>query len=177
MSKIKIISGKYASRLINCPKNQATHPMGNRERQALFNQLGNDFSGLNVLDAFAGTGALGIEALSRGATSVDFLEKDRKAIKTLAHSLADLQIKSARLIQKADQLTTYKLIFIDPPYHNFQLPLVKRIITHLAPSGLLIVSHPENITVDDLMEPHLELLSSRAYAAARISIFRAKSQS
>ena len=75
-SQLRIISGELGGRLIDAPNTPATHPMGDRERQAIFNQIRAEVPGAKALDAFAGSGALGIEALSLGAASVDFLENN-----------------------------------------------------------------------------------------------------
>lgn len=83
MAKLRIIAGRFGSRLINADVGRATHPMGNRVRSALFAGLlsHRSMDGAKVLDAFAGTGALGLEALSRGAGSVTFVEReDRKSV-------------------------------------------------------------------------------------------------
>ena len=76
---MRIISGKYKNRELKSPKSSATHPMSERARLSIFNMLG-DISGKTVLDLFAGTGSLGLEALSRGAASATFVEKDYKAL-------------------------------------------------------------------------------------------------
>jgi 16S rRNA (guanine(966)-N(2))-methyltransferase RsmD len=77
--KLRIISGIYGGRNITAPDTDATHPMSERVRNAMFNIISTDIKGKNVLDAFAGSGAVGIEALSRGAAHVTFIERDRKA--------------------------------------------------------------------------------------------------
>ena len=82
-NQIRIISGKLGGRLIDTPKTDKTHPMGDRERAAIFNRLRGEIAGKDVLDAFAGSGAIGLEALSLEAASVDFLENNRKAAKTI----------------------------------------------------------------------------------------------
>ena len=79
---VRIISGKYGGRIIKAPDTARTHPMGERIRNALFNSIGSEVDDAKVLDVFAGTGAVGLEALSRGARSVTFVEKDRVAQKS-----------------------------------------------------------------------------------------------
>lgn len=170
MSKIRLISGIYGSRLIDTPNNSATHPMGNRERQAIFNQISEYVSDSVVLDAFAGSGALGFEVLSRGAKHVDFLEKDVKAIKTIQQNAQALGCtEQISILRKLDPGRKYDLVFVDPPYDNPQYSLVEQITQLLKPSGILVLSHPATPPPPNF--PHLTLTSDRKYAAARIKIF------
>ena len=81
--RIRIIAGRYGGRFIQAPPGNTTHPMGERVRSAMFNSLGEIVEGARVLDAFAGSGAVGLEALSRGAASVTFVERDRVAQRVL----------------------------------------------------------------------------------------------
>ena len=100
-NQIRIISGKYGGRLIDTPKTKATHPMGERERAAIFNSIRNEIPGRRILDAFAGSGAIGIEALSLGASHVDFMEKHPKAIRTIQKNLQTLQASDLANILRA----------------------------------------------------------------------------
>lgn len=168
-NQIRIISGKYGGRLIDTPKTKATHPMGERERAAIFNSIRNEIPGRRILDAFAGSGAIGIEALSLGASHVDFMERHSKAIRAIQKNLTALQASDrAGILRTPDG--DYGIIFADPPYDNPQYDLVASLITHLVPGGLFILSHPES------PEPprfsYLELLSDKKYAAANIKIYR-----
>lgn len=168
-NQLRIISGEFGGRLIDAPKTAATHPMGDRERQAIFNQIRSEIPGSRVLDAFAGSGALGIEALSLGADTVDFLENNPEAIKTIRKNVLKLNPKQATRIIKT---TTkgYDLIFADPPYDKPQYGLVEKIAGLLEPGGILVLSHP-----DDPQPPMfraLSIVSDRKYAAANIKIYR-----
>ena len=82
-TNVKITSGLFRGRELKAPQNGITHPMGSREKLALFNSLNEKIEGKIILDVFAGTGALGLEALSRGATHVTFIEADKKAAEIL----------------------------------------------------------------------------------------------
>ena len=86
MSSIRVIAGRFGGRLLDAPKENSTRtkPMGERIRNAMFNSIGNEINGAQVLDAFAGTGAVGLEALSRGAAHVTFIERDKIAQKILS---------------------------------------------------------------------------------------------
>ena len=147
--RVRLISGSLGGRFIEAPDTSATHPMSERIRSSLFNILG-DVSGRVVLDAFAGTGAIGFEAISRGADSVTFIERDRVAQKVLLENIASLHVKNkTKLIQATvagwDETATdqkFDLIFADPPYHDTQLSTVSRLFSHLKTNGLMVLSHP-----------------------------------
>lgn len=123
--------------------------MSERIRGALFNIIG-DMTDKAVLDAFAGTGAIGLEGLSRGAASVQFIEKDRIAQKVITNNIRLLGVEDrakliatsvARWSETADS-QTFDLIFADPPYHDMQVSTVARLAKYLKPNGLMILSHP-----------------------------------
>ena len=167
--KIRIISGEFGGRLIDTPKTELTQPMGDRERMAIFNRLRSEIEGLRVLDMFAGSGALGIEALSLGAKSVDFVDKSAEAKRTIKQNLILLQAQNGRVV--SEPTGKYDLIFMDPPYDNPQYELCQRIVSEfLADSGYLVLSHPALPGPPEF--DGLELLSDRKYAAAHIKIFQ-----
>jgi 16S rRNA (guanine966-N2)-methyltransferase len=157
--KIRIIGGVWRSRLLNVLDLPGLRPSTDRVRETLFNWLGQDLTGLNCLDLFAGTGALGFEAASRHAHTVVLLEKDKKAHANLLVNLALLQSSPASgvvqimhrdslefLKQQADKSTN--LIFIDPPFQEeglFNQALVEaaRICDDRAGGGIY-VEFPEN---------------------------------
>ena len=170
MSKIRLISGIYGSRFIETPKNNQTHPMGNRERQAIFNQVAEYLKDAVVLDAFAGSGAMGFEALSRGAASVDFLENNSVAVKTIKQNAKTLDCElRTKIIRKIDEEAKYDVIFVDPPYDNPQYSLVEDIAKLLKQDGILILSHPKSPVPPDFS--NLTLMSDRHYAAACMKIY------
>ena len=168
-NQIRIISGRLGGRLIDTPKTSATHPMGDRERSAIFNRMRSDIPGSVVLDAFAGSGAIGIEALSLGAAEVDFLENNRKAADTIRANLAKLKLESqGNIIRKLR--AEYDIIFADPPYNNPQYDYIEEIIKNLKPGGYFILSHPEQPAPFDFKG--FSLISDKAYAAACIKIYQ-----
>lgn len=122
--------------------------MSERMRAALFNILG-DIDGIEVLDAFAGTGALGLEALSRGASRVVFIEKDRVAQNVIQENIEKLGLsRHSQLIRttvsawsETTEHESFDLIFADPPYHDMQLSTVSKLVMYLKPKGLMILSH------------------------------------
>lgn len=117
--------------------------MGERERLAIFNMLG-DLTDKTVLDLFAGTGALGLEALSRGAARATFVENDYKALECLKQNLKN--IDNAKILKadvhKLDISEKYDLIFIDPPYDKFPND-ISQFKKYLNDNGTLIISSPE----------------------------------
>ena len=144
---MRIISGTHRGRRIAAPKGLATRPTGDRVREAAFNLIG-PVDDARVLDLFAGSGALGLEALSRGAASVTFVESDRAACRTIADNLAKLELTGAR-VTCADAVSAvrresrqYDLILVDPPYETWselEPKLAQHLPRLLAPGGLLVV--------------------------------------
>ena len=142
--------------MIESTDNKITHPMGDRVRSALFAKIFSrkDLVGSRVLDVFAGTGAVGLEALSRGASYVEFIERDANAISVLERNVRTLgvsaDIKIAKLSTKSwlskwveSQTREFDLIIADPPYDKFRenWPEIERIFENAcAKNGLMILS-------------------------------------
>lgn len=170
-SLIKITSGELRGRSIKSPNSALTHPMGSREKLALFNMIANYLPGAKVLDCYAGSGALGIEALSRGAKEAVFIEKDAKTCKIIRENLAALDLEAKVLVMDvADYISSEKfdVILVDPPYDKFLQGEMTHLSHNLNDSGVLVLSHPGE--APDL--PDLELIKSRKYAGATISVYR-----
>lgn len=169
MNSLRITAGKYRGRKIATPGG-ATHPMGERERLALFNMIVNYVPGAKVLDAFAGSGALGIEALSRGAVEAIFIEKSAEACRVIRENLQNLDLVAEVWQGDIKNFTTenkFELILADPPYDNFKISEVTHLLQFLQGSGIFVLSHPGEA-------PELAgmtLLKSRKYAGARISVY------
>ena len=172
---VKITAGSLRGRQITTPGGK-THPMGERERLALFNMILGYIPGSSVLDAFSGSGALGIEAISRGAKRVVFVEKDPKAMATIKQNLSSLDIdtEGAELIlgdvyrvipTMKDQ---FELVLADPPYDDYD-PIAIRILAQMVTrtNGILVLSHPG--AAPEM--PGLTLQKSRTYSGATISIY------
>lgn len=167
--KLRIVSGDFGGQYIDAPKTKSTHPMGERERMAIFNRLRTEIAGRRILDAFAGSGALGLEALSLGASHVDFMENNHKATKAIQQNLAKLNCADRANILRAPD-GDYGLIFADPPYDRPQYEIVAALIRHLIPGGYFVLSHPAQPVPPDFA--YLELLSDKRYAAAHIKIYQ-----
>ena len=174
---MKITSGIYRGRELASPKNQVTHPMGSRERLALFNALQPYLKDAAVLDAYAGTGALGLEALSRGAAHATFIEKDRRALTALRQNIANFGADHniaivATPVENFTSGTKFNLIFADPPYDKINLPALARLADFLAPDGIFILSHPASVDPAQFAtDAHLRLHSTKIYAVCHITIF------
>src|SRR5204862_3993925 len=122
--RVRVVAGRFGGRRLTTPAGSATRPTSDRVREALFSVLG-DTSGLRVLDLFAGSGALGIEALSRGAASAVFVERAPPAVRTIERNLDRLRLTGARVVHGdvlrtiAQEVTAgakYDLVLVDPPY-------------------------------------------------------------
>ena len=170
-NSVKITSGIYRGRSILTP-GEGTHPMGERERLALFNMVMNKVNGGRVLDAFAGSGALGIEALSRGAASVIFVEKNPKAARIIRENLKTLGAEAEVMTMDAakyEPKESFDLILVDPPYDKFNTESLPNLANLIAKDGIFVLSHPGT-------SPEIEgliLLDSRKYAGATISLYSA----
>ena len=126
---MRIVAGEWRGRRLAAPKGDATRPTADRTRETLFNMLVSrlgSFEGLNVADLFAGSGALGLEALSRGARSAEFVERHPASLRALGANLAALGAGDAAVVHRADVLRflaglpreAFDVAFADPPYHQ-----------------------------------------------------------
>ncbi len=142
--RLRIVAGKWRSRLMPVADEPGLRPTSERIRETLFNWLTPDIHGMRCLDLFAGTGALGFEALSRGAASVIFVENAPGAAKTLRVSIGTLDAGDATVVQtealtflKSDIPQKFDLVFLDPPFAD---DLLKELCRLLAGSGCLAAS-------------------------------------
>lgn len=180
---MRIIAGKYRGLVLKGPKHKGLRPTADRVREALFNIIGARVSDADFLDLFAGTGAIGIEALSRGAKSVVFNDNNFQSIKLLQENLkivtADTQCKIMQspaelsLIRLAKDERKFDLIFLDPPFEaeNQLLPQVFTEIKEyrlLKEDGWLIVEHPRKMELD---APGYTRWLIRSYGDISLSIF------
>jgi len=147
---MRIIAGELKGREFSAPKGHKTHPMSDKARGALFNVLG-DVGGLDFLDAFAGSGALAVEAISRGAASVTAVEKDKAAYSVIEQNIKSLalrdQIKASRANVAGWSIHNmereFDVLLLDPPYDDLQTSTLQKLINrHVTPSGLAVLSWP-----------------------------------
>ena len=123
---MRVIAGSARGRPLRAPKGRTARPTSDRVREALFSSLGHEVDGAVVLDLFAGTGALGIEALSRGAASAVFVERDAGVATVLGVNLASTGVEEDSRVVRADAATfaarptggPFTLVFCDPPYEQ-----------------------------------------------------------
>ena len=166
---VRVCSGIYRGRELLVPAS-GTHPMGAREKIALFNMV--DVAGATVLDAFAGSGALGIEALSLGARQATFVEKNPAAAKIIRENLKNLNVQNGEVITgdvaKISVGERFDVVIADPPYDNFDINTISCLTKLLKDGGILVLSHPN----DAPNIAGLSLIKTRKYAAAHISIYR-----
>jgi len=174
---MRIIAGSRKGHTIHAPRGQDTRPTSDRVRENVFNLVG-PVEGADVLDLFAGSGAMGLEALSRGAARVVFVERDPDAVRAIERNLDRLRLAGA--VVRRDAVTAlaaeaaagrkYDLVLVDPPYDMYptlQTRLARYLPAVLAGDGLLVVETGAR-TEPDLP---LELRTSRRYGQARVSLF------
>lgn len=175
---IRVVAGSLGGRTLDAPDGTRTHPMGERIRNALFNKIAAELDGAEVLDAFAGSGALGIEALSRGAHIATFIERDRAAQKVIAKNIATLNLGDKAMLVKAtvgswldaNDDKKYDIIFVDPPYHDPQLSTVLKLMGLLKPGALMVLSlagRSESPT-----RPGVVVVDNRSYGNATLTFYR-----
>ena len=175
---MRIIAGSRKGHRIHAPKGLDTRPTGDRVREAAFNLIG-PVGDATVLDLFAGSGAMGLEALSRGASRAVFVESDREACRTIDRNLEKLRLTGATVVcrdalqalaAEAQAGRRYHLVLVDPPYRMFsslQSSLIAYLPAVVADDGLLVVE------TDAKEEPDLPLhkRTSRRYGSARLTVF------
>jgi 16S rRNA (guanine966-N2)-methyltransferase len=171
---VRIVAGEHRGARIFAPKGTDTRPTSDRVREAAFNLIGS-VDDASVLDLFAGSGAMGLEALSRGAASGVFVESDREACRAIERNLEKLRITSARIVQRdvlralATERRTYDLVLCDPPYGYADRDRLGRYLARaLAPDGLLVY---ETGARDEPTVEGLGTRTSRTYGSARLTLF------
>ncbi|MEW5965645.1 MAG: 16S rRNA (guanine(966)-N(2))-methyltransferase RsmD [Pseudomonadota bacterium] len=145
-NRVRIIGGQYRRRLLGFPDGAGLRPTPDRVRETLFNWLGQDLPDWRCLDLFAGSGALGFEAASRGAGRVVMIERDRAALTALAKNRTELGANAVEIVH-ADALAwlghnreVFDLAFVDPPFDSgLAAPVLAAIGAHLAPGGQVYV--------------------------------------
>jgi 16S rRNA (guanine966-N2)-methyltransferase len=175
---IRLISGELGGRKIEAPDTGKTHPMSERIRNALFNSITHEIAGSKVLDAFAGTGAVGLEALSRGAHDVTFIERDRTAQQILAKNITTLKVEDRVAIfrmsvdawLKSEAEGLFDLIFVDPPYDDTQFSTVEKLFGLLKPNGLMVLSHPGRGEIPT--KTGVVVVDNRSYGNAYLTFYR-----
>lgn len=156
---MRIIAGKFHGHQIETPRGHKTHPMSEKMRGAIFNMLG-DIEGLNVLDAYAGSGSLGLEAVSRGASQVQSIESDRQAVEVIKRNIAQLSASNMKATKanlsswlKNNRDRSFDVMLADPPYDKLNVTTLQDMARSLTMNGIFVLSWP-----GQLEAPEFELL-------------------
>lgn len=181
---MRIIGGEYRSRLIAMPKGTDIRPTQDRVREAIFNILG-DISGKSVLDLFAGSGAFGLEALSRGAAHATFVENNSRCLMTIEENIESLNIPDSRYAVLRGSVfavmprlekdgNRYDIIFLDPPYHK---DMAKNCLINinyydiLSELGLVVAEHFKREPLETGYDT-MEMVTERNYGDTLVTIYR-----
>ena len=170
---MRIIAGTHRGHRIAAPKGRDTRPTSDRVRENAFNLIG-PVDDADVLDLFAGSGAMGLEALSRGAASATFVESDRDACRVINANLDKLKLNATVLCQDAlralaGERRTYDLVLCDPPYDYDHARLARHLKRLLTEDGVLVYESAGREAPPEL--PGLEVRTSRRYGSARLTLF------
>lgn len=171
---MRIIAGSRKGHTIHAPAGLDTRPTSDRVRENVFNILG-PVDGASVLDLYAGSGAMGLEALSRGAAQAVFVDDDRDAVRAIERNLDKLRLRGTVLCRDAiavlaTEKRKYDLVLVDPPYDMFsdlQPQLARYLPTVLGDDGVVVLE------TDARVEPDLplELRTSRKYGQTRVTVY------
>ena len=170
---MRIIAGSHRGRRIVAPKGRATRPTSDRVRENAFNLIG-PVDDADAIDLFAGSGALGLEALSRGAARVTFVESDREACRVINANLDSLELRGTVLCQDvpralAQERGDYDLVLCDPPYDYDLGRIAPSLAALVRPDGVLVLESSSRLDPPAL--PGLEIRTSRRYGSARLTLY------
>ena len=174
---MRIVGGKYRRRLLEYPPETITRPTMDKVREALMSAIGEEIRNRNVLDLFAGSGALGIESLSRGAARCVFVDSNYLATETIARNIRALGVEEETRIEKKDavrfleeQREPFSLVFLDPPYRNKEIyPKCIGLLKErnlLSEEAILVVESEEEREED----PYFSRVRTYKYGRIHISI-------
>ncbi len=187
---MRIIGGEFRGFRLEAPRGLEVRPTSDRVRESIFNMLGGSARGARVLDLFAGTGALGLEALSRSASSCCFVDSSPAACSAIRHNIEKLGVQCrSRVLRRdvnqllresgRDGLDSRSLVFLDPPYDlGFPHETVRLLVTGsgLAPGALLVVESDARGAPDldegDWLRPEVRVLRARRYGDTAVTIMR-----
>lgn len=175
---LRVVAGDYRGRRLRVPEGCDVRPTADRVREALFSSLGARIPGASVVDVFAGTGALGLEALSRGADQVAFIDNGRRAVQAIRDNLESLG--AAGHVVQADALNPavwsrlalpVDVVLADPPYGRGLAPRLLQVLADveaLAPGGVVVVEHEAGMALD---HPAWSPQDRRRYGDTEVSVF------
>lgn len=174
---MRIIAGDLGGRNFDSPNTHRTHPMGDKIRGALFNALG-DIGGLTVLDAFAGSGALSFEAVSRGAASAVAIEIDKEAYLTVLKNTELLNLRDKIMVlrknvsgwSRNNQHKLFDIVLADPPYNDIRPDLLQKLAQQVKPDGVFVLSWPGSEPVREF--DGLQQVSAKKYGDAQLVFYK-----
>ncbi len=189
---MRVIAGKFRGRPLEAPAGTTTRPMMDRVKESLFDALGSRFGtpgtlpAIDVLDLFSGSGALGIECMSRGARSCLFVERDRRSLRVLRANLQSLGLDESCRVSNENGWTMrvpklgadgLGLVFVDPPYRDVEKPtrardLLERLAPRLAQNGWLVFRCSSTAAFPADTVRGLECADLRAFGRMRVLLFR-----
>ena len=184
---MRVISGKLRGKKLICPKDNRIRPTSDKVKGAIFNILQAQINGTKCLDLFAGTGNLGIEAISRGANHCTFIENNAESLKILSKNIQLCGILSCSRTIKQDVLNglqklhtennSYDIIFADPPYDYQETQiLVAKIIGAqlLKPEGIIIIEHDKRVSLDNSQTLSIYIRDHRFFGKTAITMLAYK---
>ena len=194
---MRITGGEFGGRILKVPKSDAIRPTQDRVREALFNIIQFEVPGADFLDLFAGSGAVGIEALSRGAAYADFYEKDRATARTIEANLKACGVSADRArVRNADVLTAfsgeaaglsgrqpYGLVFLDPPYAfgaETVVPFIQRLHASgaLAPDAVIAYEYAQkDAAALERMADGIDIIGMRKYGKTGVALLGVQERS
>ncbi len=175
---MRIIAGLLKGRTFDSPAGHRTHPMSEKARGAIFNVLG-DIEGLTFWDVFAGSGAIGFEAVSRGASSALLTDVSKDAKKTMLGNVSNLGLAGQVKVVGANASgwsdnnpeAKFDILIADPPYGDLQLTLIQKLVRHLKTGGIFVLSVPPNTEVN---LPGLDEVLTKDYGDIILRFFKLK---
>ena len=186
---MRIITGSAKGTKLKAPRGLDTRPTTDRVKESIFNILGNAVDGASVLDLFAGTGGLGLEALSRGATHAVFVDQSLASIAVIKENIACTKMAEKAEIVKNDVIKTleklsdkayfFDIVFCDPPYNKgYVTKVLQKLDTGsiLNPQSILIIEHSRHEVLDDVKWNNLILKRNERYGETLVSFFIYNSQ-
>lgn len=182
MGTLRIVAGSLKGRRLKVPPGSRVRPTADRVREALFSILGGNLSGCEVLDAYAGSGAIGFEALSRGARRATFLEADRRAARTLRENARALGVtdravvlvgEALRLVREAELGGPFDVVFSDPPYASGRREAFLQALAsarRVAPGGIVVLERDARSAPAEGV-PAFRLVRTAAYGRAALDFY------
>lgn len=176
---MRIIAGRFRGRRLHAPSGRAVRPTGDKLKESMFSALGDACQGAGVLDLFSGSGALGIEALSRGASQVLFVESSRESLNSLEKNIATLDVRdrcsvvrtSVEAFMKRESAECFSLVFADPPYgKGLDRLVLEWWLGGMRPGAVLVLEHAAT-DMPQRPEDRLEPLKVKVFGSAAYSIY------